>query len=103
MKSDLANAVMEPRRRQILNLIWDREQSAGDISRSVADITFGAVSQHLKILEKAGAVSLRKEGRFRYYRARKKDMGSLGRFLESLFSEKLDRLKLLAEEEEKEK
>ncbi|HKA25343.1 MAG TPA: helix-turn-helix domain-containing protein, partial [Candidatus Eisenbacteria bacterium] len=63
--SDLLLAVAEPRRQAILHLIWRGEREAGEIHRAVGGITFGAVSQHLRVLREAGAVHVRKDGRRR--------------------------------------
>jgi DNA-binding transcriptional ArsR family regulator len=94
-------ALAAPRRREILRLVWDRERSAGDIHRAFPDVTFGAVSQHLGVLEAAGLVARREEGRFRYYAARRRELGHLGKWLESMWDEALADLKRHAESEEK--
>src|SRR5512132_3680745 len=64
MSTAALRAVAEPRRRQILRLVWDRERAAGEIAARF-DVTFGAVSQHLRVLEDAGLVSVRRDGRRR--------------------------------------
>jgi len=97
--SAVLDALGAPRRRQILRLVWDRERSAGDIARSCREISFGAVSQHLSVLESAGLVARRDEGRFHYYVARRKDLGLLGRWLGQMWDRALADLKVLAEEE----
>ena len=94
-------ALAAPRRREILKVVWDRERSAGDIHRAVSGVTFGAVSQHLKLLESAGLVARREEGRFHYYAARRKELGHLGKWLETMWDEALSDLKRHAESEEK--
>jgi DNA-binding transcriptional ArsR family regulator len=94
------DALAAPRRREILRLVWDRERSAGDIHRANPDVSFGAVSQHLRVLEAAGLVARREEGRFRYYAARRKELGFLGKWLESTWDDALTRLKTHAEAEE---
>ena len=73
--------VSEPRRQQILQLIWDQERSAGEIAAAVP-VSFSAVSQHLARLREAGLVSVRRDGRHRYYRARKGTPGTLAIYLE---------------------
>lgn len=95
--SALLRALNTPRRREILRLVWDGERSAGEIHRSFDDVTFGAVSQHLRVLEEAGLVASRKAGRQRFYRARKAELGALGEWLESMWDSALDRLTLQAE------
>jgi DNA-binding transcriptional ArsR family regulator len=94
------DALAAPRRREILRLVWDRERSAGDIHRSLPDVSFGAVSQHLALLESSGLVARRDEGRFHFYAARRKELGSLGRWLEEMWDDALANLKSHAEAEE---
>jgi DNA-binding transcriptional ArsR family regulator len=94
-------ALASPRRREILRLVWDGERSAGDICHAHPDVSFGAISQHLRVLESAGLVARRDEGRFHYYAARRKELGSLGRWLETMWGEALSDLKRRAESEEK--
>jgi DNA-binding transcriptional ArsR family regulator len=60
-------------------------------------VTFGAVSQHLRVLAEAGLVDVRRAGRSRLYRARKQDLGPLALWLESMWSTALDRLAQEAE------
>ncbi|MDX1578553.1 MAG: metalloregulator ArsR/SmtB family transcription factor [Gemmatimonadota bacterium] len=90
----------EPRRLQILQLIWDRELSVGEIAARVP-VSVAAVSQHLARLREAGLVRVRPEGRHRYYRAARRDMGTLAIVLESFWMERLDALKRLAESNER--
>jgi len=94
------DALAAARRREILRLVWDREMPAGEIHRALPDVTFGAVSQHLRVLESAGLISRREEGRFRFYEARRRDMGLLGRWLETTWDQALSTLKSEAEAEE---
>jgi len=101
---DLGPAVLatlgSPRRREILRLVWNDEQSAGDIHRAMPDVTFGAVSLHLRTLTEAGLVEVRGDRQFRFYRARKEALGPIGQVLESMWSDALYRLKAAAELEE---
>jgi DNA-binding transcriptional ArsR family regulator len=89
--------ITSPRRREVLRLVWDREKSAGEIAAAMPDVTFGAVSQHLAVLERGGAVECRREGRRRIYSARKEALGELRRWLEDSWSDALERLKTKAE------
>ena len=86
-----------PRRREILRVLWDGERSAGEIHRAMPDVTFGAVSQHLKLLEGAGVVRSRAEGRFRFYAAEKSALGPFRAWLERTWDDALYRLKIRAE------
>jgi DNA-binding transcriptional ArsR family regulator len=94
------HAIGEPRRRELLRLTWDREVGAGDLHRAIGGVTFGAISQHLAVLRKAGLVEVRKDGRHRYYRARKQHLGPLRAWLEQMWTGSLDRLAALAEDDE---
>ena len=61
------------------------------------DVTFGAVSMHLRALAEAGLVDVRVDGRQRLYRARREALGPMGRMLEQMWGQALWRLKVLAE------
>jgi|SRR5579864_6241064 len=93
-------ALASPRRREILRLVWSREISAGDIYRSMPDVTFGAVSLQLRSLLNRGLVEVRTESRRRLYRARREGLGQLAETLERMWDDKLWSLKLAAELEE---
>ena len=101
---DLGSAALatlgSPRRREILRLVWTEERSAGDIHRAMPDVTFGAVSSHLRLLAETGLVEVRGDRQYRLYRARKEALGPVGQMLESMWGDALDRLKLAAELEQ---
>lgn len=83
--------IAEPRRREILALVWDDEMAAGDIAAR-SDVTFGAVSQHLSVLRDAGFVTVRRDGNRRLYMADKTGLGPLRQVLETMWSQSLDDL-----------
>lgn len=93
-------AVVSPRRREILRLVWNQEQTAGAISRAMPDVTFGAISLQLRSLVESGLIERRVDGRHRFYRARRETLGSLGEMLERMWDDALWKLKLRAELEE---
>jgi DNA-binding transcriptional ArsR family regulator len=93
-------ALVEPRRREILRLVWREERAAGDISAAMPEITFGAVSLQLRALVEAGLLDVRSEGRNRYYRARRQAFGPVGRMLERMWDDALWQLKHRAELEQ---
>jgi DNA-binding transcriptional ArsR family regulator len=92
----ILRAVSEPRRADLLFLTWVQERSAGDLHSAFSDVTFGAISQHLRVLKELGLVTCRRDGRHRYYRARKSALGPLRTWLERMWSQQLDKLALLA-------
>jgi DNA-binding transcriptional ArsR family regulator len=65
--ADTFNAVAEPRRRQILDLVADRERPVGELVELLG-LAQPQVSKHLRVLRAVGAVSAREEGRQRLYR-----------------------------------
>jgi DNA-binding transcriptional ArsR family regulator len=93
-------AIAEPRRRQILELVRERELSAGEIA-SRFDVTRPAISQHLGVLKEAGLVDERRNGTQRLYRARPQGLSELKAFLDGFWDEKLEALQREAEREEK--
>jgi DNA-binding transcriptional ArsR family regulator len=62
-------ALAEPRRREILRLVWSMEMSASHIAASFDDVTRSAVSQHLGVLRSAELILERRDGTRRLYRA----------------------------------
>src|SRR5690242_15624656 len=96
----LFSMVVSPRRREILRLVWDRELAAGEVARAMPDVTFGAVSLHLRALAEAGVVTVRAEDRHRFYRANPEALGPLAGVLERMWDDALWRLKIAAELEE---
>jgi DNA-binding transcriptional ArsR family regulator len=94
-----ARAIAEPRRREILELVRERELSAGDIAARF-DVSRPAVSQHLTVLRDAGLLDERREGTSRLYRARPEGLAGLRDFLNGFWSDRLERLKLAAELEQ---
>jgi DNA-binding transcriptional ArsR family regulator len=65
--ADAFNAVAEPRRRQILDVLAGGERPVNDV---VAELGLAQpqVSKHLKVLREVGLVRVRDEGRQRLYR-----------------------------------
>jgi DNA-binding transcriptional ArsR family regulator len=94
------DALAEPRRREILALVRDRELAAGEIAANF-DVTRPAISQHLGVLKQAGLVTERREGTKRLYRARPEGLTALRDFLDELWSDRLDALTREAEREER--
>ncbi|VVJ18679.1 Transcriptional regulator [Amycolatopsis camponoti] len=65
--ADTFNAVAEPRRRQILDVLMDGERSVGDLVDALG-LAQPQVSKHLRVLREVGAVDVRGDGRQRLYR-----------------------------------
>ena len=65
--TDAFNAVAEPRRRQILDVLAGGERPVNDLVR-VLGLAQPQVSKHLRVLREVGAVDVRDHGRQRLYR-----------------------------------
>jgi len=65
--SDAFNAIAEPRRRQILELLAQEERSVGDLV-ALLGVAQPQVSKHLTVLRTVGMVDARDDGRRRLYR-----------------------------------
>jgi DNA-binding transcriptional ArsR family regulator len=64
--ADAFNAVAEPRRRAILDVLAGGERPVNDLVRELG-VTQPQVSKHLRVLREVGAVEVRDEGRRRLY------------------------------------
>ena len=65
--ADAFNAVAEPRRRQILDVLAGGERPVNDLV-STLELSQPLVSKHLRVLRQVGLVDVRDEGRQRIYR-----------------------------------
>jgi DNA-binding transcriptional ArsR family regulator len=59
-------ALSDPTRRSILNLLKSAPRTTGEISDQFKDLSRFAVMKHLGVLEKAGLLTIKREGKFRY-------------------------------------
>jgi len=92
--------IAAPRRQQILQLIWDRELSAGEIAAAF-DVSWSAISQHLTILRAAGFLDERRAGTSRIYRTNQSALGPLRAVIDAHWRSSLDTIKTLAEAEQR--
>lgn len=97
--TEALRAIVEPRRREILRLVRDRELTSGAIAAHF-EVTGPAISQHLGVLAQAGLVSVRRSGTRRLYRAVPERLMELRGYLADFWSTSLDRLASEAEAEE---
>jgi DNA-binding transcriptional ArsR family regulator len=97
---EVFDAIAQPKRREILRLLSAGELSAGQIASRFA-VTQPAISQHLKVLKDAGLLSERREGTKRMLSVRAEGLVELNDFLAEVLPARLDRLKEVAEKEER--
>lgn len=91
---DVFHAIAHPARRAILVMLKDAERSASELADPF-DMTFAAVSQHLRVLEDAGLVAVRREGRHRRYRLEPEPLAGVVRWTDEFaayFGRRLDAL-----------
>ncbi len=103
--TDVFNAIAEPRRRQIIEVLARR----GVLAVSALVVTLGlpqpAVSKHLGVLRKVGIVSVTKQGQQRLYQLEAKELKSVHDWtkkFEQHWSHQLDRIKQRAERKARE-
>lgn len=92
--SDAFNAVAEPRRRRILELLAAGERPVGELVERLA-VPQPVVSKHLRVLREVGLVTVREQGRLRLYRLDPAPLTSLHGWLadiERLWNDRFDRL-----------
>ena len=98
--TDAFNAVAEPRRRQILDLLADGERPVGELVR-VLELAQPQVSKHLRVLREVGAVDVREEGRRRLYRVNGHALKPIHDWVknyERSWSDRFDRLDVVLED-----
>ncbi len=99
--SDPFNAIAEPRRRHILELIAAEERSVGEIA-DVLELGQPSVSKHLQVLRDVGLVTMRREGRRTMYRTNAEKLRTIhdwSRMFAVHWHGQLRRVKSHAEEE----
>ena len=98
--ADAFNAVAEPRRREILDVLAGGERPVNDLVRELG-LAQPQVSKHLRVLREVGAVEVRERGRQRLYRLNGPALKPIHDWVknyESLWSERFDQLDAVLEE-----
>jgi DNA-binding transcriptional ArsR family regulator len=99
---DLVTAALaDPTRRHLLRMVRDDERSAGELAASCPQMSRPAVSQHLRILHRAGLVTVRPDGNRRWYRARAEALAPVSTFVDEMWSNRLRQLRRAAEAAER--
>jgi DNA-binding transcriptional ArsR family regulator len=92
--SDVFNAIAEPQRREILNLLVQGERSVNDIVEALG-LKQPQVSKHLRVLREVGLVRVREAGQQRFYQLTSTGLKPVHDWIkpfEYLWSERFDRL-----------
>ena len=96
----VAHALADGTRRGLLRLVRDSERPAGELAAAFPQMSRPAVSQHLRVLHDAGLVSIRPDGNRRFYRARAEGFSDVWQFVDEMWTDRLARLKAVAERAE---
>jgi DNA-binding transcriptional ArsR family regulator len=99
--TDVFNAIAEPRRREIIDLLFNgKEHPVGELVVRLR-MPQPAVSKHLGVLRKVGIVSVSKRGQLRLYRLNAKELKPVHDWVktyERFWTHQLDRIKERAEQ-----
>ena len=98
--ADAFNAVAEPRRREILDVLAGGERPVNELVR-VTGLAQPQVSKHLRVLREVGAVDVREDGRRRLYRlngAALKPIHDWVKEYEQTWSERFDLMDVVLDE-----
>jgi DNA-binding transcriptional ArsR family regulator len=97
------HALADPTRREIIEMVAVRDRRASELASSF-DMSFPAVSKHLKILEGAGLIGRDVQGRVHRFRLRTKAMKQAHDWIhdyEKFWRSNLDRLDAFLKQEKK--
>jgi DNA-binding transcriptional ArsR family regulator len=103
--ADVFNAIAEPRRRQIVELLARRGALAVGTLVLAAGLPQPAVSKHLGVLRKVGLVTAVQQGKQRVYNLQAEKLKTVHDWVkafEGLWSHQLDRIKQRAEQRARE-
>jgi len=98
--SDVFNAIAEPRRRQIVELLARRGGLAVGVLVAALGLPQPAVSKHLSVLHKVGVVTVNRQGKQRVYNLEAEKLKAVHDWVktfESLWDHQLSRIKKRAE------
>jgi DNA-binding transcriptional ArsR family regulator len=102
--TDAFNAVAEPRRRQILDVLAGGERAVNDLVKDVG-LAQPQVSKHLRVLREVGAVTVREAGRQRLYRLNGEALKPIHDWVQNYersWAERFDQLDVVLDELKKE-
>ncbi|HMG09340.1 MAG TPA: metalloregulator ArsR/SmtB family transcription factor [Mucilaginibacter sp.] len=104
-RRDVFQAIADPTRRQIINLIAYQPLNLNAIAENF-DVSRPAISQHIKILIECGLINIKKNGRERYCEAKLQQLNEVAQWVEQYrkgWEERFDKMDDLLERMQKEK
>ena len=101
MRRDVFQAIADPTRREIINMISHQSLNLTAVAESF-DISRPAISKHIKILTECGLIVIRQQGRERYCEAKLQKLNEVSEWIEQyrvFWTSKLDALEGLLNQE----
>lgn len=99
-RRDVFQAIADPTRRQIINLIAHKSMNLNAIAVNF-DMSRPAISQHIKILTECGLISIKQQGRERYCEASLQQLSQVSSWIEQyrkLWDERFDAIENILDE-----
>jgi DNA-binding transcriptional ArsR family regulator len=96
MRRDVFQAIADPTRREIINMIAHKSLSLNSVAEHF-DVSRPAISKHIKILTECGLIIIKQQGRERYCEANLKTLGEVSDWVNQFkifWASKLDALEL---------
>jgi DNA-binding transcriptional ArsR family regulator len=96
---DALTALADPTRRSVFETLREGPRSVGDLARGLP-VSRPAVSQHLRVLERAGLVRARRDGTRNFYSVDGDGLAELRAYFEEFWDEALAAFKAAAEHDQ---
>jgi DNA-binding transcriptional ArsR family regulator len=81
MRRDVFQAIADPTRREIINLIAFAPMNLNSIAENF-DMSRPAISQHIKVLTECGLITIRRQGRERFCEAKLQQLSQVSAWIE---------------------
>lgn len=81
MRRDVFQAIADPTRREIINLVAFDSKNLNSIAEQF-DMSRPAISQHIKILTECGLITIRQQGRERFCQATLQPLNEVSSWIE---------------------
>jgi len=94
MRRDVFQAIADPTRRTIIDMIAQRSLNLNAVAENF-DVSRPAISKHIKILTECGLIIIKKKGRERYCEAKLQKLNEVSQWVEQhriFWTKKLDAL-----------
>lgn len=103
MRRDVFQAIADPTRRDIMSMVMEAPKNLNSIAENF-DMSRPAISQHIKLLEECGIITIEQKGRERFVYVQPRKMKEIDDWLQPfrrLWEERFDRLDNLLEQMKK--